>query len=102
MRSKKTTYNQGAYMPKEEHPKTTEQLTKEGMLAKLKQAEEQGNDVFYQVLGDMAKAQGMSHLAASTGLDRTNLYRSLRHGAHPRHDTIKKVLQGLGISIRFE
>ncbi len=89
-------------MTHEKYSTHSKHMTKEDLIAKLKQAEAKGNDTFYETLGDIAKIQGMSHLAMSTGLDRTNLYRSLRHGAKPRHDTIKKVLQGLGISVRFE
>ncbi len=83
------------------HQRQAKSIALQDMIKQLEQAEAKGSDVFYQTLGDMAKAHGMSNIATSSGLDRTHLYRCLRYGAHPRYVTIKKVLQSLGIKIKL-
>jgi probable addiction module antidote protein len=54
-------------------------------------------DVFLAAVGQVAKARGMSAIAESTGLGRESLYKALTLGAKPRYDTVRKVLQGLGV-----
>ena len=50
-------------------------------------------------LPDVAKARGMTQIAKETGLGRESLYKALRLGSHPRFETIKTVLQALGVKI---
>ena len=40
------------------------------------------------VLGDVARARGMTQVAQAAGLTREALYKALRPDAHPRFDTI--------------
>ncbi|WOK08562.1 putative addiction module antidote protein [Imperialibacter roseus] len=47
-------------------------------------------------LGHVAKAQGMSKIAAETGLSRPSLYKALSHGSKPQFETILKVLRAVG------
>ena len=69
----------------------------EGYLATA--AESENPDVFISAIGDVAKARGMTQIAKETGLGRESLYKALRLGSHPRFETIKTVLQALGVKI---
>jgi probable addiction module antidote protein len=75
--------------------------TKAAQAAYLDAAMEEGIEVFYSALGDVARAQGMSKLAAKTGLARENLYKSLSSGGNPEFATVKKVVDGLGLHLKF-
>jgi probable addiction module antidote protein len=50
-------------------------------------------------LGVASRAKGMSEIARDSGISREALYRALRHGAHPRFDTIARVCAALGIKL---
>lgn len=50
-------------------------------------------------LGVVAKARGMSRLAAETGLSRQALHRALSEEGNPRLDTLLKVLAALGLQL---
>ncbi len=50
-------------------------------------------------LGDVAKARGMSDIAAASGLAREALYKALRPDAHPRFDTVQRVCAALGLKL---
>lgn len=43
------------------------------------------------VLGDIARARGMTEIAKASGIGREDLYKALRPGAQPRFDTIARV-----------
>ncbi len=62
--------------------------------------EDQNPDVFLVAVGDVARARGMAKLAKDTGMGRESLYKALAPGAHPRYDTIMKVLHALGVQLR--
>ncbi|MFY0601085.1 MAG: putative addiction module antidote protein [Cyclobacteriaceae bacterium] len=47
-------------------------------------------------IGHIAKAQGMSKIAAETGLSRPSLYKALSKGAKPQFETVLKVLRVVG------
>jgi len=47
-------------------------------------------------LGHLAKALGMSKIAAETGLSRPSLYKALSEGAKPQFATILKVIRAVG------
>ncbi|MDQ6968058.1 MAG: putative addiction module antidote protein [Mariprofundaceae bacterium] len=51
------------------------------------------------VLGDIAKAKGMSQLSHDTGLGRESLYKTLTPGSKPRFDTVMRVMKGLNIHL---
>jgi len=57
-------------------------------------------DLLLAVLGDIAKAKGMTQLARDTGLGRESLYKALTPGEKPRFDTVMKVIQGMGVHLR--
>lgn len=64
--------------------------------------EENDPDFLLQALNDVARARGMSNIAALSGLGRESLYKALSPGAKPRFDTIMKVMQALGIRLKAE
>ena len=51
------------------------------------------------VLGDIAKARGMTQIAKDAGIGRESLYKALRAGAQPRFDTIRRVCAALGVKL---
>jgi probable addiction module antidote protein len=51
------------------------------------------------VLGDIAKAHGMTEISRATGLSREALYKALRPNAQPRLDTINRVCKALGVRL---
>jgi len=64
--------------------------------------EDPSPDVFLSALADVAKAKGMAQVTAvakATGLGRESLYKALTPGAHPRHETIRKVVDALGLKM---
>jgi probable addiction module antidote protein len=50
-------------------------------------------------LGDVARAKGMTEIAARAGLSRESLYRALSEDGNPRLDTFFKVLGALGVRL---
>ena len=50
-------------------------------------------------INHIARAKGISQIAANTGFGRESLYKSLKPGSKPRFETILKVLQALGIQL---
>ena len=56
-------------------------------------------EAFLSAIGHVAKARGMSSIAASTGLGRESLYKAFAPDAKPRFETVLKVLRSLGVKI---
>lgn len=61
--------------------------------------EDDNPDVFLSALADVAKAKGMTDVARAAGLGRESLYKALAPGAHPRHETIRRVVGALGFTL---
>ena len=75
--------------------------TDEDMVLYLEAALEDGNPALISaVLGDIARAKGMSQIAEKTGLGRTSLYKALSPEGHPDFATILKVINALGIKLQ--
>jgi probable addiction module antidote protein len=53
-------------------------------------------------LGVVARAHGMSQLAAETGLSRQSLYKALSSDGNPEFATVLKVMQALGFRLHPE
>ena len=51
------------------------------------------------VLGDIARARGMTDIARIAGLGRESLYKSLKPGGNPSFATVLKVLKALGFAL---
>ena len=56
-------------------------------------------DAFLVAIRDIAKAQGISTVAANAGLGRESLYKVLKPGAQPRFDTVRRLLVALGVRL---
>ena len=54
------------------------------------------------ILGDIARARGMSEIAKASGLTREALYKALRPDAQPRFDTISRACTALGVRLVVE
>lgn len=63
--------------------------------------EEAGDDANYiaKVLGDIARARGMTQLAKDAGLGRESLYKALSGEGNPSFATILKVTRALGLQL---
>ena len=57
-------------------------------------------DVFLVAVRDVAKARGISKVAAAAGLGRESLYKALKPGAQPRFETVRRLIGALGV--RFD
>ncbi len=82
-------FNAADYLNSEEH--CTEYLA-----AAL---EDPNPDVFVSALGDVARARGMTHIAKAAGLGRESLYKALTPGAKPRYETIRRLMDALGVRL---
>ena len=79
--------------------------TEEDMALYLEAAlQEAGDDAAFiaKVLGDIARARGMSQLARDTGLGRESLYKALSGEGNPSFATILKVMHALGLRLHAE
>ena len=56
-------------------------------------------DAFLMAVRDVAKARGIASVAASAGLGRESLYKTLQPGAKPRFDTVRRLLAALGVKL---
>ena len=54
-------------------------------------------DFIVSALGDIARSEGMTHIARETGLSRESLYKSLSGNRNPEFGTILKVMAALGL-----
>ena len=54
------------------------------------------------LLGDIARARGMTQVAKDSGITREALYKALRPGSEPRFDTISRVCAALGVRLVAE
>lgn len=57
---------------------------------------------FQDALQTVARARGMAQIADAAGLGRESLYKALKPGAHPRFDTVLRVLTALGVRLTIE
>ena len=53
-------------------------------------------------LGVIARARGMTQIAAEAGMGREALYKALRADASPRFETIHKVMHALGLRLSVQ
>jgi probable addiction module antidote protein len=74
--------------------------TEEDVIAYLNAAFEDGEPcIVADILGDIARSQGMTKIAEKTGLGRESLYKALSEAGNPEFQTILKVLQALGLKL---
>jgi probable addiction module antidote protein len=74
--------------------------TEEDMAEYLEAALEEGDSALIAaVLGDIARAKGMSQVARESGLGRESLYKALSPNGNPEFATILKVIAALGLQL---
>ena len=79
--------------------------TDEDMAAYLEAClEEAGDDAAFiaKVLGNIARAKGMTQLSKDTGLGRESLYKALSGEGNPSFATILKVTHALGLKFHVQ
>jgi probable addiction module antidote protein len=75
--------------------------TEDDMARYLDVALEENDPAFIStVLGDIARAKGMTLMAEQTGLARSSLYKALSPNGNPEFSTILKVINALGLKLR--
>jgi len=75
-------------------------ITEEDIIAYLDAAlEENDEHLIAHVLGDIAKAKGMTEIAEKANVGRESLYKSLSENGNPQFHTILKVLKALGLGL---
>lgn len=50
-----------------------------------------------RVVGCVAKARGIAKIAKDSGFGRESLYKTLTPGAKPRYETLRKIVDALGV-----
>lgn len=77
--------------------------TEEDMVAYLDAALEDGDPTLVvAVLGDIARAKGMTQIAREAGLGRESLYKALSTNGNPEFATILKVVRALGLQFHVD
>ncbi|MDR2048859.1 MAG: putative addiction module antidote protein [Treponema sp.] len=77
--------------------------TKEEVFAYLEGALEENNiETLFDIIGAIARSQGMAKIAKETGLNRESLYKSLSRDGNPSFATIAKVIDVLGYRIEIK
>lgn len=59
--------------------------------------EDPNPDVFLLAVSNVAKARGVAKIAKDSGLGRESLYKTLTPGAKPRYETLRKIVEALGV-----
>jgi probable addiction module antidote protein len=77
--------------------------TPEDVIDTLNDALQSGEPAYVAaVLGHIARSEGMSRIAAESGVNRQALYTALSEDGNPTLDTLLKVFAALGIRLRCE
>ena len=76
-------------------------LNSEAVIAEYLAAalEDPNPDVFLRAVANVAKARGMASVAEASGLGRESLYKALAPGAKVRYETVRKLLDSLGVKL---
>jgi probable addiction module antidote protein len=75
-------------------------VTEEDVMLHLEAAFEAGHpSVISDVIGAVARSQGMASIAERTGLSRESLYRALSDKGNPKLSTLVEVLAALGMRL---
>jgi probable addiction module antidote protein len=74
----------------------------EYLRAALEDDEEGSDAVFLLALRDVAQASHMTHVAEAAGLNRESLYKMLSRRGNPELNSLKAVLNALGLRLSVE
>jgi probable addiction module antidote protein len=79
----------------------SEHLDSEEVIAEYLAAalEDPNPDVFLLAVANVAKARGVAAVAKASGLGRESLYKALAPGAKVRYETVRKLLDSLGVRL---
>ena len=61
--------------------------------------EDPNPDMFLRAVSNVAKARGMASVAEASGLGRESLYKALAPGAKVRYETVRKLVDSLGVKL---
>jgi len=61
--------------------------------------EDPNPDMFLRAVANVAKARGMTLVAEASGLGRESLYKALAPGAKVRYETVRKLVDSLGVKL---
>lgn len=61
--------------------------------------EDPNPEVFLIAVANVAKARGIAKVAQDSGLGRESLYKALAPGAKPRYETVRKLMNALGVKL---
>jgi probable addiction module antidote protein len=61
--------------------------------------EDPNPNVFLRAMADVAKARGIATVAKDAGLGRESLHKALAPGAKIRYETVRKLLDSLGVRL---
>jgi probable addiction module antidote protein len=61
--------------------------------------EDPNPDLFLRAVANVAKARGMATVAEASGLGRESLYKALAPGAKVRYETVRKLVDSLGVKL---
>lgn len=61
--------------------------------------EDPHSEAFLLAVANVAKARGMAKVAKDSGLGRESLYKALAPGAKPRYETVRKLMDALGVKL---
>jgi probable addiction module antidote protein len=77
--------------------------TKEDIIAHIDGAlKENDTEFLFEIIGALARSDGMSQSARELGLSREGLYRSLSPNGNPSFETVIKLLDLLGFRLNIE
>jgi probable addiction module antidote protein len=75
--------------------------TKDDVIGYLETAlEENDTELLFEVIGDIARSEGMTQLARELNLSRESLYRSFSRAGNPSFTTVVKLLDVLGYKVK--
>ena len=79
----------------------SEHLDSEEVIAEYLAAaiEDTNPDLFLRAVANVAKARGVAKVAKDSGLGRESLYKALTPGAKPRYETVRKLMDALGVKL---
>lgn len=64
--------------------------------------EDPNPELFLLAIANVAKARGIAKIAKDAGLGRESLYKALAPGAKPRYETVRKLIDSLGVRLTVE
>jgi probable addiction module antidote protein len=76
--------------------------TREAQVAYLEAALEYDDPSFVAVvLGDIARARGVTAFSKETGISRETIYKTFREGGNPTLETVSKATRALGLKLKL-